>query len=191
VKYLTKEWYELCQQTGLHYGLRAHKGATVLDEALYTRLYKRKEKEFIDLQREIYNVDPRIFLEQDGMNLVPLHNVFNVGEIVPEDRIEHRMSDEERAKIKTLIAEYDAKPPFDEVVWKQGFRDQLDWKCNYAAAQLPQHILSQIADLRVYALGYCTKDVLHQLKILSRENQKKVDTTMEEAVNVLRAQEAI
>ena len=54
MKYLTKEWYELCQQTGLHFGMRVHNGAEGYDEALYLRLYKRKEKEFVKMQREAY-----------------------------------------------------------------------------------------------------------------------------------------
>jgi hypothetical protein len=63
MKYLTKEWYELCQQMGLHFGMRVHNGAEGYDEALYLRLYKRKEKEFIKMQREVYDVDPRFMLE--------------------------------------------------------------------------------------------------------------------------------
>ena len=53
MKYLTKEWYELCQQTGLHFGMRVHNGAEGYDEALYLRLYKRKEKKFVKMQREV------------------------------------------------------------------------------------------------------------------------------------------
>ncbi|CAI6014890.1 hypothetical protein PAECIP112173_00013 [Paenibacillus sp. JJ-100] len=44
MRYLTKEWYELCQQTGLHFGMRVHSGAYELDENLFLRLYKRKGK---------------------------------------------------------------------------------------------------------------------------------------------------
>lgn len=40
MKYLTKEWYELCQKTGLHYGIRVHKGAHKRDDALYECLHK-------------------------------------------------------------------------------------------------------------------------------------------------------
>ncbi|MDD4729284.1 MAG: hypothetical protein PHN55_11115 [Dysgonamonadaceae bacterium] len=46
MKYLTKEWYELCQRTGLHFGMRVHNDANIYDEALYLRLYTRKEKAF-------------------------------------------------------------------------------------------------------------------------------------------------
>ena len=47
MRYLTKEWYETCQQTGLHFGLRVHKEAASLDEGLFQRLYKRKEKSML------------------------------------------------------------------------------------------------------------------------------------------------
>lgn len=45
-------------------------GAAVYDEALYLRLYKRKEKEFVTMQHQVYDVDPRFMLEDDGCTLV-------------------------------------------------------------------------------------------------------------------------
>jgi len=58
MKYLTKEWYETCQQTGLHFGLRVHSGTYEWNEDLFQRLYKRKEKEHIKQEREIYDIIP-------------------------------------------------------------------------------------------------------------------------------------
>lgn len=68
MKYFTNEWYDLCQRTDLHLGMRVHKRAHVRDEALYLRLYKRKEKEFVNLQREVYNTDPRFMLDLDWLS---------------------------------------------------------------------------------------------------------------------------
>lgn len=64
MRYLTKEWYKISQQTFLYSGKRVHQGANVMDDALYLRLYQRKEKEFVRGQREIYDYDPRVGLEQ-------------------------------------------------------------------------------------------------------------------------------
>lgn len=44
MKFRTKEWYETCQRTGLHFGMRIHRGAYELDEALFLRLYKGMDK---------------------------------------------------------------------------------------------------------------------------------------------------
>ena len=103
MKYLTKEWYELCQQTGLHFGMRVHNGAEGYDEALYLRLYKRKEKKFVKMQREVYDVDPRFMLEQDGSTLVPLDKFANGEVINEEDKVVYHMSPEEKDSIQILI----------------------------------------------------------------------------------------
>ncbi|WP_433751917.1 hypothetical protein [Paenibacillus amylolyticus] len=86
MKYLTKEWYELCQRTGLHFGMRVHRGTYELNEALFLRRYKRKEKEYIELQREMYNIDPRFLLEQNGHVLVPAEKFFSGNEISEDDK---------------------------------------------------------------------------------------------------------
>lgn len=181
MKYLTNEWYDLCQRTGLHLGMRVHKRAHVRDEALYLRLYKRKEKEFVNIQREAYDTDPRFMLEQDGANYVALDKVFsNLDEIGEDDVIVYHMSPEEKAHIQQLIVEYDARPPFDEVKCKEEFCASQEWRCKEAYYKLPEDLSSRIADMRVFALGYCTGEVLHELKHLSKENEKRMMQVMEE-----------
>jgi len=180
VKYLTKEWYDLCQRTGLHFDMRVHKSAHERDEALYSRLYKRKEKQFVHMQREIYNVDPRFMLEQDGVHCVPLDKILNGDEISEEDTMVYRMSSEERARIEQLIATYDARPPFDEVKCKEEFSVSQEWRNREACYKLPDELSSRIADMRVFALGYCTREVLRELKQLSKENEKRMRLVMDE-----------
>lgn len=175
MKYLTKEWYELCQRTGLHFGMKAHKGANVYDETLYWRLYKRKEKEFIKMQHKIYDVDPRFLLEQDGCTLVPLAKFANSEDISEEDKIVYQMPTEEREHILTLIAAYDARPPFEEKKRREDFSFVQEMRQKDNAEKLPRELFQQIADIRVFSLGYCTKEVLSQLKRLSEENKMKME----------------
>lgn len=188
MKYLTKEWYDLCQRTGLHFGMRVHSRAHVRDEGLYLRLYKRKEKEFVNMQREIYDVDPRFMLEHDGAVLVPLDKVYKGEEICEEDTVVYHMSSEEKVQIQNLIADYDARPSFDEMNCKQEFKSNLEWSCREQAERLPSELFFQIADIRVFALGYCTKDVLRQLKKRSKENESKMNLVLNEFRKVQQAE---
>lgn len=185
MKYLTKEWYELCQQTGLHFGMRVHKGAGAYDEALYLRLYKRKEKEFVKTQREVYDVDPRFMLEHDGCTLIPLDKFINGEVINEEDKVVYHMSSEEKDLIQKLISEYDVRPPFDEKKYREEFSSIQERVPEETVYRLPHELYQQIADVRVFALGYCTKEILSQLKGLSRENEKKMNQVLSE---YLRAQ---
>ncbi len=180
VRYLTKEWYELCQQRSLEFGLRAHRGADVHDEALYRRLYKRKEKAFLKEQREMYDVDPRYLLAHDGAEMIRVDQYFSGEEIADEDKLIYHMPEEEKVQIHKRIAEYDARPAFDEVACKQEFQQRQEWGLEIHAERLPGEILQQIADLRVFTLGYCTKDMLRQLKELSIENVRKTDQISQE-----------
>ena len=180
MRYLTKEWYELCQQTGLHFGMRVHNGVDIYDEALYLGLYKRKEKEFVKMQREVYDVDPRFMLEQDGCTLVPLDKFASCEEINEEDKVIYHMLPEEKDLIQKLIDEYDVRPPFDEKKCREEFCIHQETTKKETTDKIPPKLLQQIADIRVFSLGYCTKEILSQLKGLSKENEKKMNRVLDE-----------
>ncbi|XID94961.1 hypothetical protein ACF3MZ_10780 [Paenibacillaceae bacterium WGS1546] len=113
-----------------------------------------KRKEFVNLQREVYDTDPRFMLEQDGSNYVALDKVFsNLDEIGEEDVIVYHMSPEEKARIQQAIVEYDVRPPFDEGKCKEEFCASQEWRCKEAHHKLPEDLSSRIADMRVFALG--------------------------------------
>ncbi|WP_216626436.1 hypothetical protein [Paenibacillus phytohabitans] len=160
MRYLTQEWYELCQRRGLHFGKSVHSGAATSDEALYTRLYAKKEKEYEKQERDFYVVDPLFMLEQDGAELVPARKLFGGEEIKEEDILIYQMPPEERLWIKKLIADYDVRPAFDVISSKQKFKEIHDWSCIEEAARLPEELVEQVADIRIFTLGYCTKEVL-------------------------------
>ncbi|MHA7966954.1 DUF4085 family protein [Paenibacillus sp. CAU 1782] len=183
MKYLTKEWYEQCQQMGLHFGKRCHKGAYIHDEELYRRLYKRKEKAFVQFEREMYDSDPRSMLEHDGTPMVPLSKVLNGEEVNEEDLIVFQMPPEQREHIQKLIEAYDVRPPFDKAGSQAEFSSRHERECEGAFHPLPAELSSRIADRRLFALGYCTKEVLRELKRLSQENEWQVRKVMDECRN--------
>ncbi|MNJ50504.1 hypothetical protein D3C77_457760 [compost metagenome] len=174
MRYLTKKWYRRSQQTCLHYGKRVHKGAKIMDEALYLRLYKRKEKQFVRSQRETYDYDPRVGLEQ----MIPVE-VWLYGETKATnlDEMLSRMSPEAKQRFQHEVAVFDARPPFDVEKCKQDFRKATEWNLQHDSERLPIEIHSQIADLRVFTLGYCTKEVLQLLKKQSKINEKIMKQT--------------
>lgn len=188
MRYLTQQWYELCQQTFLDFGMEVHNGAGAYDEALYLRLYKRKEKEFVKMEREVYNVDPRFMLEQDGATLLRLDNFLNSEDIEEEDQMIYHMPPEEKENILKLIEKYDNRPPFDEKKCREKFRLLQEIPEKGYTNKLPDNLLQKIADIRVFILGYCTEEVLKELKKLSKENKRKVDHIMNEYSNAKEAE---
>lgn len=189
MRYLTKEWYDLCQQTDLHLGMRVHKDTVRKDENLYLRLNKRKEREFIKIQREVYDVDPRFMLEEDGSVFVPADKFISGDEVSEEDMVVYNMPIEEKDRINKLIEEYDSRPPFDVDKCRIEFNEVQESNLIDIANQLPKELYSQIADPRVFALGYCTREILSQLKRYSRKNEKRVHQVLSEHTKIQQEQD--
>lgn len=142
MKYLTSEWYDLCQKTSLHFGMRVHKGAAQKDEAVYQHLRKRKEKAFIEDQREW---DSIAFLREQGTNV-------GVGEPIEK--------------------------------YKEAFREFQESIHTRIYKKLPLDIQSQIADSRMFVLGYCTKEVKRKIKNLSLQYDKNTHDILMECFRV-------
>lgn len=125
------------------------------------------------MQREVYDVDPRFMLEQDGSTLVPLDKFANGEVINEEDKVVYHMSAEEKDSIQKLIKEYDIRPPFDEKKCREEFSSIQEMAKKENVDRLPHELYQQIADVRVFSLGYCTKEILSQLKDLSIKRTKR------------------
>jgi len=139
MKYFTKEWYELSQKTGLHFGMKVNKKVEVFDEDLYLKLYKIKGNKFVKIQREIYELDSRyMFFEE---------NKYREEFILLQENI---------------------------------VKDKLE--------NLPAEIINQIADFRVFSLGYCTRKVYNQLKKISIKNEKEIENVINEYSKVNQSQ---
>lgn len=175
MRYLTKEWCNLSQLTGLHFGLRAHKDASELNESTYQRLRRNKEKAILRQEKEIYDFDPRELFEDDGMTFVRADKFISGEEIQDEDTIVYEMPEEQREHIRKLVEAYDVRGPFDIQKSKIEFEERQKHFLKENEIKIPKEIFRQIADPRVFALGYSTKEIIHQLKQISRKNKIRVE----------------
>ncbi len=178
VRYLNKEWCDLCQLTNLYFGLRAHKDAGELNENVYHRLRKRKEKSFLKQEREIYDFDPRELFEEDGAVFIRADKFISGEEIHDEDTIIYEMPEEQKNHISKLVEAYDLRSPFDIQKSKIEFENRQLMILKENETKIPKEIYTQIADPRVFALGYSTKEIIKQLKRISKDNEIKVQTVL-------------
>lgn len=155
--------------------MRAHKDAAQKDEALYIRLKTRKRNEFIKTERELYNTDPRFMLGFVGSTCVSVQKFISGEEIHEEDKIVYQMTNEEKEKIYALIEAFDTRAPFDLDKCCIEFERRQEMILNDYIEKIPPSLYEQIADPRVFALGYCTREILVQLKKQSHINNIKVD----------------
>lgn len=184
MRYLTKEWYNLCQKTCLHFGLRAHKEAAVMDEAVYLRLKIRKEKEFLKQEREIYDMDPRVLVMDNGAVWVRADKFVSGEEILEEDTCVYEMPEEQKKEIAKLIEAFDLRGPFDVQKNKIEFEKRHELTMSINESKIPKEVYSQIADPRVFALGYSTKEIIKQLTLISKANRELVDSIGNECSSV-------
>ena len=180
MKYLTKQWYELSQLTFLHIGMKVLKEANRFDDSLFRKLYKEAENQYVETEREAYNVDPRYMLEHDGSTLISLDRYVLGEQLSDEDIMIYDMPKEEKKHIQKLINEFDSRLPFNEEKCREDFIKINRMIEDENKKRIPPNIYDQIADPRVFALGYCTKSIYNQLKKISKENMKKANLIVDE-----------
>ena len=178
MKYLTKKWAELSGLTDLYFDKAVLEGTDVLNEALYHHLYKIKETEFIAQVQEQYDLDPRFLLEDDGMEMLPLHQFIEGLDISETDVFIYKMSDAERENIQSLIEAYDHRLPFDIEASKDMFKKIHLSDVESIQGLMPQVVLDEIADVRVFVLGYTTERILKKLKKIAKEAHKAIEATL-------------
>ncbi|WKY46662.1 hypothetical protein Q5O24_09755 [Eubacteriaceae bacterium ES3] len=96
-------------------------------------------------------------------------------EIQDEDMIVYEMPEEQKEHIRKLVEAYDNRDPFDIQKCKIEFADRQKLLMKENGKKIPEDIYKQIADPRVFALGYSTKDIIQKLKQISRRNEIKVE----------------
>lgn len=168
MKYFTKEWYELCQRTNLDYNLKVDERASVKDEKLYESLYKKEERRTVELERDVYDFDPRELINSEN------------APFIEEDGHEEKrefifLSDSQRENFEAAVKAYDKRLPFDEAKVKKDFARAMKLNEERLVASLTEEIVNKVADMRVLSLGYCTNEVLAEIKKLSKANERAME----------------
>ncbi|MCK8061141.1 MULTISPECIES: DUF4085 family protein [unclassified Fusibacter] len=136
------------------------------------------------MQRKIYNTDPRCMLNLENTVFVKAEKFINAEPLNDEDTIVYEMPTEQKESIHQLIEEYDKREPFDVEACKIQFEEVQNSLLAGLVNRVPAEIYSQIADHRVFVLGYCTKEMLGQLKRHSKKNEKWIQQVDSEYYNV-------
>lgn len=179
MRYLTKEWYRLCALTDLHSDLTIHAQALEKNDLFFETVYAEKEAGHIEMEKEVYDTDPRFMLEGASSPHLSLKALFHDLALESDDIFIPQLSDKERSAIDEQIAAFDKRPPFDPVPARGGFCEQFERRLVELAGNLPFDILARIADQRVYALGFCSREVYGLVKDLSEANEAEVVRRLE------------
>lgn len=156
MKYLTKEWYVKARLSYIDGMVRCSKLAEKYDESFYQAVYNKRLKKFHDSERAREEFrDP----QEDLKRYDAWINEPNISEEEKKKRIEHKKITLYLQKERFDTGYY----RYDEAFTKKMFDVDLKWRLELIS-HLPDYILSEVADVRIFALGYVSKKVKTLLK---------------------------
>lgn len=140
MKYFTKDWYEMSQNTGYYCSLKEDKKAENFSEEYFEQLYKKKLKECLEFKKKINE------------------SILKLGK-------------------ESKIPSYE---PFDEEKESNRFHKAFLYNQEHMKKALPEEILKNIADIRVFVLDKASNEVIKAVTKFCKDNEKLVEKTFEE-----------
>ncbi len=165
MKYLTEEFYTLEILSYANSHVRKSKKAEQKDENFYRHTF---EKVYAIFERFSKSCDWYHDTEEDLKKIEEYVNEPNITLEERKRRIEFKKMHEYLYdnRNKTVY-------PFDEALCKEQFEERNRFLAS-VYSQLPQEILSKIADIRVFVLGYASAEVKKLLRPYCAKLQKTV-----------------
>lgn len=148
MRYITKEIYELMQQTDFHILLRVNKRAETFDEEFYRKLYAKKLNE--QLMSD---------LEESELKFEDIFDEFDF---------------KDKAAYERARKEYEP-PEFNESGSKHSFFAIHLMNIKRLKNSLPNEILEKVADIRVLAFDVASAEVKKLIAAFCKENERKVE----------------
>ncbi len=171
MKYLTKEWYETMQKTDLHLLLKVSKTAEAFSEEYFRELYKREEKNWLKLQKDVSEVKFEDIYPED------YHAAYPDGTPLEESLLEEArksyFEQREQARLK-----FNNRPEFNIEEKKKRFKQSFRYNLKLLKNSLPESILLKVADIRVLALNYASREVKQEITQFCKQNEKSTRAAM-------------
>lgn len=179
MKYLTKEWYRLCQMTDLEFDFTVLDKTDEQEENLFLKLYQKEAAAFIKQERELHDQDPREEKNTDSLLFDLLFSDLSLDEDTAIlGQANEQMNQTTNEVDQALIEAFENRPPFDEAASKASFEMLYQERLDSLSDRYPKAILAKVEDRQVFALAYCTKEIYEELSSYSKEAQTKVDLVL-------------
>ena len=164
MKYFTKDWYNRMQSTGMHMLIRIDERCNEFSEKLFSELYTKEKEQYLKIMSfcDDFNEFCKIMKNVDD-------NFINL--------------DEEEKNARFLEFR-------QEELGGKSLSDKFDEKINYSLVgikeKLNSDLLNEVADIRLLALGYASKEIYKQIEKISNENEKFVNEKVKEYADYLK-----
>lgn len=167
MKYFTKEFYTTFLLSEANERAKSSKRAEQKDESFYREVYNERYATFYHNESHCdWYIDPVEFMKK-------------VDERLKKSKSKYKELCREACRI--YIGEPDRKVyTFDEKLCERRFEESVNLLIS-VYSKLPQYILNEIADIRVFALGYASAKVKKLLRPYCAELRKTIDDTINKA----------
>ncbi len=170
MKYFTKEFYTLLLLSYANMSVKKSKSAEQINENFYNRVYEKTYAVFESVSRSLD------WYRDTTNDIDKLDKYLFEPNITEEERLR-------REEIKNLYKRLHKNKkvyPFDEKLCKAQFEER-NRKFIELYSMLPQEILSKIADIRVFALGYASAEVKKLLRPFCANLKKTIKEVQNKA----------
>ena len=181
MKYYTKEWYNLVQHCSHHYGLKVSHSAQNFSEEYYQKLYNKKLNKYLKSEKrqseltvdDVYGVESG----KEGFKVVIKSNDMTEEECLREaEEIQKEILEARAAFVPSIYDEKESIEAFND-----GHKSHIDDLKN----TLPEEILKNIVDIRVFSLGIASKYVKKAVRKWCENNDKEVKRILDECGKTL------
>ena len=175
MRYFTKEYREALQNIGLV------EGFDILEDKDIdiNELYRRKEYEYVESEREIYDTAPIHESDLFSDLELALEDILlaDLDEDGNETNFRHPENYEEweaykEASYKRQLEEFENREPFNEEEARELFKMNFDLEVN-DKSQLPDWVYKEV-DPRLIALYYLPEEVYEKLEKISEESTRRI-----------------
>ena len=173
MKYLTKEWYETMQKTDLHVLLKVSKKAETFSEDYFKSLYKREEKKWLKLQKEVSEVKFEDIYPEEFYAECADGSPLEESEFEEAKKAYYEQREQARAS-------FDQIPAFDPEQERKNFKQSFKSNIGVLKSKLPEEILQMVADIRVLALDVASREVKQAITKFCKQNEKSVRKAMDD-----------
>ncbi len=176
MKYLTKEFYILEYLAYLNKNVKVHRRAEKFDEEFYQFIYNKQCGEFV--KKEEFN-----YIYNNPVDkLRKIDEIINSSDI---SEIRRQYFSEFKNIFKTIYRKkliYCEKNKFDKQLCERWFAENQS-RLIEIYLHLPTEILNEIADIRLFALGYASERVTRSWQIYCTKLRRKLNRIKSRAYN--------
>lgn len=175
MKYFTKEWCELLGKTIFRNALKEDIRATVYSEEYFRALYNEALNKHLVLQKKVLSAP------FNAVAVSPEVDSNTLASLALQGASKYEVEKFKKRHLRRRDAaqkHWDSQYPYNEQKQTENYKIRFESNLNRVKNDIPEDILNDIADIRVFALRRATKEIIERVNINCENTQNQIDKTI-------------